>query len=126
MARLLMGLLALMNLLFLWWVLFNPIDVVEFVGLAAVSPTAQVEIRSMYGGLIGGLGVINLLGALSPKRLGAALWATAWAFAGVGVVRAISCAVYGIGGWQLVFATSEIAACVTCFWLLSRQPHTER
>ena len=125
MARALMWFFAVTNLGFLVWALINPEAIAAFVGLSAVAPDAQAELRAMYGGLIGGLGVLNLVGAIRPNRLNSAVWATAWVFTGVGLVRAGSCAHYGIGGWQLVFAVSEVAAAITCFWLLQRLECTQ-
>ena len=115
----LMWLLAVMNLGFLLWVVIDPFPVARFVGLTGAESQAQVELRAMYGGLIGGIGVLNLLGALNPQRLNAALWCTAWTFTGVGMVRSLSCLTFGIGGVQALFALSEIGAAVTCFMLLS-------
>ena len=115
----LMWFLGLMNLGFLAWVILDPIPVAEYVGLSAAQPRAGAELRAMYGGLIGGIGVLNLIGACAPQRLIPALWCTAWTFAGVGSVRSISCLYLGIGGLQAVFAVSEILASVTCFILLS-------
>lgn len=119
-ARLLMWFFAIMNLGFLVWAVLDPFTIAKFVGLEAISLDANSELRAMYGGLIGSLGVISLIGALNPKRLESAVWATAWAFAGVGMVRICSCLAFGIGGWQIIFSVSEIAGSATCFWLLSR------
>ena len=80
MARLMMAALAVMNLGFSVWVLFAPDTISAFVGLAMTTGDAQSEVRAMYAGLIGGLGIINLIGALNPARLHPALWATAWAY----------------------------------------------
>ena len=115
----LMWLLAVMNLGFLLWVVIDPFPVARFVGLMGAEPQAQIELRTMYGGLIGGIGVFNLLGALYPHRLNAALWCTAWTFAGVGTVRSLSCLILGMGGVQALFAVSEVGAAITCFTLLS-------
>ena len=123
-ARLLMWFLAIANLGFLVWASLDPFTIIGFVGLEAASPDANSEVRAMYGGLIGGLGVISLIGALNPKRLDSAVWATAWAFAGVGIVRMCSCLAFGIGGWQIIFSVSELAGSATCFWLLSRLENT--
>ena len=117
---LLMWLLAVMNLGFLLWVVVDPLPTARFVGLASAEPQAYVELRAMYGGLIGGLGVLNLIGALHPKRLSSAVWCTAWTFAGVGTVRSISCLILGIGGIQALFALTELGASLTSFILLSR------
>ena len=120
MARLMMAALAVMNLGFSDWVLFAPDTILAFVGLTMTTGDAQSEVRAMYGGLIGGLGIINLIGALNPARLHPALWATAWAFTGVGIVRFLSCLYFSISGWQLVFSVSELAASIVCFWVLRR------
>lgn len=60
-----MWLLGLMNLGFLAWVIVSPIPIAEYVGLSAAQPRAGAELRAMYGGLIGGLGVLNIIGARS-------------------------------------------------------------
>ena len=119
-ARALMALLAVMNLGFLVWALVEPMTIAKFVGLSPITEDAGVEVRAMYGGLIGGVGMVNLLGALQPARLPAAVWATAWSFAGIGFVRLVSCGVLGSGGWQLTFAGSELCAAVVCFWFTHR------
>ena len=123
-ARLLMAALALMNLGFSIWVFFAPGTISAFVGLTMSSVDAQSEVRAMYGGLIGGLGIINLLGALNPARLNSAFWATAWAFTGVGIVRFLSCLYFSISGWQLLFSLSELAASIVCFWWLRKMENT--
>lgn len=114
----LMWFLGLTNLGFLAWVVFDPQPVAEFAGLSASQPQAGSELRAMYGGLIGGLGVLNIIGARVPQRLIPAIWCTAWTFAGVGLVRSVSCIYLGIGGLQALFAASEVLASVTCFVLL--------
>ena len=118
MARALMWLLAVTNLGFMVWVIIDPYTPAEFVGLMPKNEMAGAELRTMYGGLIGGLGVINLVGALKPERLNSAVWATGWAFAGVGIVRSASCIALAISGWQVVFAVSELVAAAVCFGLL--------
>ena len=123
-ARLLMWFFAITNLGFLVWAVLDPFTIANFVGLEAASPDANSEVRAMYGGLIGGLGAVSLIGALSPKRLESSVWATAWAFTGIGLVRICSCLIFSIDGWQLVFSLSELAAAVTCFWLLARMEAT--
>ena len=120
MARLMMAALAVMNLVFSVWVFFAPDTISAFVGLAMATGDAQSEVRAMYGGLIGGLGIINLIGALNPARLHSAFWATAWAFTGVGIARFLSCLYFSISGWQLLFSVSELAASIVCFWWLRK------
>ena len=125
MARALMLFMGVMNLAFLVWVLVDPFEIVKFVGLSPIHDDARTEVRAMYGGLIGGLGMINLLGVIVPQRLNAAVWTTGWAFAGVGLIRSLGCLWYETGGWQAIFAGSEVAASITCFWLLSRLPSSD-
>ena len=114
----LMWLLGLTNVAFLVWIVIDPVPVAQFVGIKPIHHDAGAELRAMYGGLIGGLGILNLLGALNPERLIPAVWSTAWAFAGVGVVRTISCLILGIGGAQALFAVLEVLGSCTCFILL--------
>ena len=117
-ARPFMLLLAVMNLGFMIWVLFYPFKTAAFVGLSALNENAEIELRTMYGGLIGGLGMINLFGALRPKRTESAVWATAWTFLGVGVVRSCGCLYFNADVWQITFAVSEMMAAATCFFML--------
>ena len=117
-SKILMWLLAGMNIGFLVWVVIDPTPTASFVGIAAINQDAGSELRAMYGGLIGGLGMINLLGVINPNRLEPALWSTAWAFAGVGVVRSLSCLYLGIGGVQMLFAVLELGATLSCFTML--------
>ena len=121
----LMWLLGLMNLGFLAWVIFNPLPIADYVGLSVAEPQAGAELRAMYGGLIGGLGVLNIIGARASNRLIPAIWCTAWTFAGVGSVRSISCLYLGIGGAQALFATLEVLASVTCFLLMMTLERTK-
>jgi hypothetical protein len=115
--------LAAMNLSFMVWVLCYPFETAAFVGLSSLNENAETELRAMYGGLIGGLGVINLLGALTPKRTESAVWASAWTFLGVGVVRSVGCLHFGIYEWQGAFALSELACATTCFIMLKSFSH---
>lgn len=117
-ARPFMLLLAVMNLGFMIWVLFYPFKTAAFVGLSALNENAEIELRTMYGGLIGGLGIINLLGALKPKRTENAVWATAWSFLGVGIVRSCGCLFFNADVWQIIFAIFEMIAAATCFIML--------
>ena len=117
-ARPFMLLLAVMNLGFMIWVLFYPFETAAFVGLSALNENAEIELRTMYGGLIGGLGIINLLGALKPKRTENAVWATAWSVLGVGIVRSCGCLFFNADVWQIIFAISEMIAAATCFIML--------
>ena len=117
-ARPFMLLLALMNLGFMIWVFFYPFKTAAFVGLSALNGNAETELRTMYGGLIGGLGIINLLGALNPRRTENAVWVTAWTFLGVGIVRSCGCLFFNADAWQIIFAISEMIAAATCFIML--------
>ena len=112
--------LGIMNVPFAIWVLVDPVPVIEFGGLTVASPVALTEIRSMYGGLIGGLGLLSLIGAWRDRRTAAALWANGWAFSGIASVRTVSCLVSGTLGAQALFSLLEIAAAVTCFLVLKR------
>ena len=92
MARITMGLMAIANLGYMLWVLMDPVTGAQFMGVIAESATGHVELRAMYAGLIGGLGFVNLLGAIKPHRLQSALWATAWILCTVGMAIAVGVA----------------------------------
>ncbi|MEE2785913.1 MAG: hypothetical protein VX589_01145 [Myxococcota bacterium] len=121
MARTTMWLLAITNLGYMVWVLFDPETGARFMGLVPGAPIGQVELRAMYAGLIGGLGIINLIGAINPTRLTSALWASAWLLGSVGLVRGISCVALGFGGWHAVFTGFELAAALVCAGLMRMQ-----
>ena len=116
----LLVILGVMNVPFAVWVIVDPVPVIEFGGLTVASPVALTEVRAMYGGLIGGLGILSLIGAWREERTAAALWANAWAFSGIAVVRSLSCLASGLWGAQALFSLLEIAAGVTCFLMLTR------
>ncbi len=119
-ARSLLIFLGVMNVPFAVWVIMDPVPVAEFAGLVVTSPVAESEIRAMYGGLIGGLGALSLVGAWNKTRMAAAIWANAWAFLGIALVRSASCLALGLWGAQAFFSALEIFASITCFIVLRR------
>ena len=57
--RALMLFLGVVNLGFALWVLIDPLPVASALALSPSGPAAAAELRAMYGGLIGGFGVLN-------------------------------------------------------------------
>ena len=118
MARIVMWIMAVANLGYMIWVVLDPNTGARYMGVVANEPSGYVELRAMYAGLIGGLGFINLAGALKPERLPSALWASACLLGSVGIVRGASCLWHGIGGAHIAFAFLELAAASVCVGLL--------
>ena len=117
-ARGLLALLAVVNLGFALWIINDPYQVAEALSLVPAGPDAGAELRAMYGGLVGGLGWISLLGVINPTRRLSALWANGWSFAGIGVVRALACASLQLWSAQLIYALFELCAAGICLALL--------
>ena len=118
--RALMLSLGVINLGFALWMIFDPLPVARALALSPAGPEAAAELRAMYGGLIGGFGAINLIGALRPQRLCAALWISGWSFLGIGGVRLLSCILLGISGAQIIYAAFELCCASLSLYLLSR------
>ena len=118
--RALMLFLGVINLGFALWVIIDPFPVASALALSSAGPAAAAELRAMYGGLIGGFGVLNLIGGLRQERLCAALWVSGWSFLGIGSVRLLSCLLLEISGAQLIYATFELCCAFLSLYLLSR------
>ncbi|MEE2645546.1 MAG: DUF4345 family protein [Myxococcota bacterium] len=119
-ARGLLALLAVINLGFALWIVNDPYTVAEALSLVPAGPDAGAELRAMYGGLVGGLGWISLLGAIKPSRRLPALWANGWSFAGIGIVRILACLSLQLWSAQLIYALFELCAAGVCLALLRR------
>ena len=60
---------------------FDPLAMAEFLGITAVDPSGETEIRATYGGLVLGIGLLMLCesdGGSWPWRAWPA-WCSAWA-----------------------------------------------
>lgn len=87
------------GILFLCW----PDMLMPGLGIHAVAPESQVEIRAMYGGLELGLGIL-LLNCFAPERQHFGVLLGFASYAGLGFARAISMLVLGASTPFLWFA----------------------
>ena len=87
------------GILFLCW----PDMVMPGVGIQAVAPQAQVEIRAMYGGLELGLGLL-LLNCFSTERQRFGLQLSLASYGGLALARSISMLIIGASTPFLWFA----------------------
>jgi len=87
--RAFLGLFALFSVPYGIYCFARPDFLEAFAGIAAVSTTGTIELRAMYGGLQTGFGAFALLGALRPSFAPAALLATAFLCAGLGLFRLV-------------------------------------
>ena len=123
--RALMLFLGVINLGFALWVVIDPLPVANALALSPAGPAAAAELRAMYGGLIGGFGILNLIGGLREKRLCAALWVSGWSFLGIGSVRLLSCLFLELSGAQLIYAVFELCCAFLSLYLLSQLERAE-
>jgi hypothetical protein len=83
--------------------LFWPETLLSGIGVTATTLEAQAEIRSMYGGLELGLGIL-LLNCFVPARQHFGLLLSIASFGGLGLARLISMLVLGVSTPFLLFA----------------------
>jgi hypothetical protein len=83
--------------------LFWPESLLSGIGIATTTLEAQAEIRSMYGGLELGLGIL-LLSCFAPARQHFGLLLSVASFGGLGLARLISMLALGVSTPFLLFA----------------------
>jgi Domain of unknown function (DUF4345) len=83
--------------------LFWPESLLAGVGVATTTLEAQVEVRSMYGGLELGLGIL-LLNCFVPARQRFGLLLSIASFGGLGLARLINMLALGVSTPFLLFA----------------------
>ena len=101
------------GVIFLCW----PDMVLPGVGIQAMQPQAQAEIRAMYGGLELGLGIL-LLSCFAPSRQHFGLQLSLASYGGLGLARAISMLTVGVATpflwtaliWEIVIALLALLA----------------
>jgi hypothetical protein len=93
--RIFLGFSALLWGLYAIQCAIDPASLSEAANIAATSPTGTAELRAMYGGLQGALGLLALAGALRPALARYALCAFGVVCAGLGLSRLVAAALGG-------------------------------
>ena len=86
-ARLFLGLQALLFIAYGLYCLVNPEALSAGAGIQATTITGTIELQAMYGGLQTAIGALCLVGLLRANYERAALTALLFLFAGLAVVR---------------------------------------
>jgi hypothetical protein len=94
-ARIFLGLSALLWLPYGVWCFAQPGFLADAAGVTAASPTGSTELRAMYGGLQIALGALAALGALRPDWTRTALVVLAFVGAGLGSARLLGASLDG-------------------------------
>ncbi|QDU67809.1 DUF4345 family protein [Engelhardtia mirabilis] len=124
--RVLLVLTALANLAWGLFALGLPDRAAELLGFTLNSPEARGEVRATYGGLILGLGLVQLL-ALRGPRGQAWLAALALVFAALGLGRLSSLALDGLSTYTAGLGAVEIGlALLLAMGSRSMDPETNR
>jgi Domain of unknown function (DUF4345) len=85
--RIFLGLSALLWTPYAVQCLIDPASLSEAANVAATSATGSAELRAMYGGLQGALGLLALAGAVRPALARYAMCALGVVCAGLGLAR---------------------------------------
>jgi len=123
MARLFLGLQALLFISYGIYCLVNPQAMAAGAGLSTTSITGVIELQTMYGGLQVAVGAMCLLGLLRKQYEAVALHALLFIFAGLAVVRVSLGLIHGDLSGYTLFAMLYEAACLAflCWHLLLRR-----
>lgn len=102
----------------------NPELLGPFAGVAATSATGTIELRAMYGGLQTAFGLLAFAAVWRPSWVHAALLATAFACAGLGVVRLLGAiAASDFSGYTTTALAFELGSAAIAALLLRGLAH---
>lgn len=100
---------------------FVPGVVTELAGVTAGSSTALVELKAMYGGLQGAIGVLALIGATQQRLARGVLLALACVYAGLGSTRTLAALMEGDRSSYIIGALIfELGSAALSIWLLRK------
>ncbi len=100
---------------------FRPDALAEIAGVSAVSTTANVELRAMYGGLQAALGSFALLAAFREDLQRPALLSLAFLCAGLGLARMLGVIVEGeLSTYTAAGLGFEFVSAAAAIWLIRR------
>ncbi|MCG8592495.1 MAG: DUF4345 family protein [Proteobacteria bacterium] len=105
------------------WCAFQPGFLAESIGLTATTPTAETEIRAMYGGLQMGVGILGGWAAWRPEHASGALAALVCLAGGLFAVRLLAAvATADTAAYTLAALAFEIviAGCALAFLVRAR------
>ena len=124
MARVFLGLMALMFIPYGLYCLVEPGMLAGAAGVSATSVTGIIELQAMYGGLQVAVGAMCLVGVFRKPLEVVAMHALLFMFAGLAVVRVTLALTRGDFSGYTVFAMSFEAACLLflIWYLLIRKP----
>jgi uncharacterized protein DUF4345 len=91
-------------------------------GVGALNTTGTIELRAMYGGLEGAVGLLALWGAFDPRLRRAGLAALAFTCTGLGAIRLTSAMLAGeFSSYTKQGLGLEIPLSLIAIWLLVRE-----
>jgi hypothetical protein len=122
MARVFLVIAGLMWLSYGIYMLIAPWALTTTAGVAALNTTGTIELRAMYGGLEGAVGLLALWGAFAPRLRRAGLAALAFTCTGLGAIRLTSAILAGeFSTYTRQGLGLEIALSLIAIWLLARE-----
>lgn len=127
MIRSFLGLSAILWLPYGIYCFFQPGALVEIAGVRAVSTTATVELRAMYGGLQAAIGILAALAVFREGLQRPALLTLAFLCAGLGSARLLGAVLEGeLSSYNAMGLGFELVSASAAIWLIRRgAPLTE-
>ena len=121
-ARIFLGLEAVLFIPYGLYCLVNPGFLAEAAGVTATSITGTIEIQAMYGGLEAALGVLCALGAMRLSMRRPALIALLFCFSGLAIPRVTLALMHGdMSSYTVSAMILEVGSAVCAFYLLSKE-----
>jgi Domain of unknown function (DUF4345) len=119
--RVFLGLSALVWLPYGLYCFFRPDSLADAAGVTAVTPTAVIELRAMYGGLQAAIGVLAALALVRPRLRYPAVVALLFLCAGLGLSRVAAVVLVGeVSAYTGFAVVLELGSTACAAWLLSR------
>jgi hypothetical protein len=121
-ARVFLGIEALLFIPYGLYCLVQPGFLEEAAGVSAAGITGTIEIQAMYGGLQTAIGVLCALGAMQLSMRRPALITLLFCFTGLAVPRVTLGLMHGdVAGYTLAAMILETFSALMAFFLLSRE-----
>ena len=121
MVRIFLGLSAILWLPYGVFCFIQPGALVEIAGVSAVSTTANIELRAMYGGLQAAIGSFAALAVFQAGLQRPALLTLAFLCAGLGLARLLGAVLEGeLSSYTAVGLGFEFVSAGAAIWLTRR------